>query len=401
MTDFLDGLERDLVDAARRRAGAAAPARSRRRRPPLRSGLLAAALLVVTAGSAAGGTLLALRGSVIPAPQAVPREQTPAPGTSRVEALRAPDPQPGVPPWTLRVARSETGLLCSTVGQVSRDGRFGLVGLDGRFRTIAEGVSDSCGSVHSSGASLIGARIFDADARRDVRTVVSGVVASDVRRVDVTAGTRTFRVTVEDGAFALALRGYPEDLGIRATLTLASGRREVHDFGRGPNVAVDPLGGPAWKATAISVAGDGPPCISFSWARAAAGAPRSPAACGELGVRPHRHGFYVAVRRLARGPRDARSTSPLDGPWGDHPPRTAVYGQAAEDVRSLALQIGTAAPRPLAISPYRAFLAVLDPKVDPRTIRLHVRFADGRTVVTHGSANLVAPDPHAIVLRTP
>ena len=169
MTDFLDALERDLVDAARRRATASAPVRTRRRRPPLRSFLLATSLLVVTAGSAAGGTLLALRGSVIPAPQAVPPEQTPAPGSARVAALRAADPQRGVLPWTVRVARSETGgLLCSTVGQVAPDGRFGLVGLDGRFRTIDDGVSDSCSAERDSGAVLIGR----ASCRERVSTIV-------------------------------------------------------------------------------------------------------------------------------------------------------------------------------------------------------------------------------------
>jgi hypothetical protein len=121
MTDFIDGLERDLVEAARRRAEAPAPAPFRVR-APRRSLLLAAALLVLMAGSAAGATLLALRGAVIPAPQAVQPEQTPAAGTARVSALRAQDPQPGLLPWTVRVARGETGLLCSTVGQVDASG---------------------------------------------------------------------------------------------------------------------------------------------------------------------------------------------------------------------------------------------------------------------------------------
>src|SRR4051812_16177170 len=66
VTDFIDGLERDLVSAAERlRDGRPAGAH---RQVPLRGLLLAAALFVLAAGSAAGGTLLVLRGSAIPAP---------------------------------------------------------------------------------------------------------------------------------------------------------------------------------------------------------------------------------------------------------------------------------------------------------------------------------------------
>ena len=46
---------------------------------------------------------------------------------------------------------------------------------------MAEGVSDSCGVVHDGGVSLIGARVFDAAARADVRTVVSGVAGPSLR----------------------------------------------------------------------------------------------------------------------------------------------------------------------------------------------------------------------------
>jgi hypothetical protein len=406
MTDFLDGLERDLVDAARRRAagaiavgrGGARVPRQRSRRPPLRSLLLAAALLVVTAGSAAGGTLLALRGSVIPAPQAVPPEQTPAAGTSRVASLRVADPQAGLLPWTVRVARSETGLLCSTVGQIDHDGTFGLVGLDGRFRTIAEGVSDSCGAARPGGVSLIGARVLDAARRDDVRTVVSGVAAAGaIARVEIaTAAGGTRRVPVDDGIFVAVLRGYPEDLAIRATVTLTSGREEIHDFGRGGFVATDPAGGPAWKLQAFSIAGDGRTCASFSWARPGRGAPWSPEACGDLAHgRPGRRGWFVAVRRLRKG---IHGTAPFPASWGDHPPRTAVWGGVGDDVRSVSVQVGTAAPRPLALTISRTFLAVLDPKVDPETVTTRFTMKDGRTEVAHGSAHLVAHPASAVAV---
>jgi hypothetical protein len=401
MTDFIAGLEQDLVEAARRRATAAATApargprraraRSRAPRPPLRSLLLAALLLAALAGTAAGGTLLALRGAVIPAPQAVPPEQTPAPGTSRVSALRAPDPQRGLLPWTVRVARSETGLLCSTVGQVDpADGTFGLVGLDGRFRPIAEGVSDSCGTVRAGGVSLIGARVFDAVKRADVRTVVSGVGDPDaIARVEVSAtpgGTR--RVPVLDGTFAIALRGYPEDAGTRATIFYKNGRREVHDLGASPFVTPDPLGGPAWGIQAYVLGGDARACVAFGYVRAGAGTPRSPSACGDLGRGRVRHGFYVAARRLRPGDRDPAGAprSPYPFRWGRAPARTAVWGGVGSDVAAVSV-----AGRPVAIAPSRSFLAILAPRVDPATVPIRITYKNGRTETVRGSAHLTAP----------
>jgi hypothetical protein len=398
MTDFIAGLEQDLVDAARRRAaarssassvpgGAGARVRSAwPRRPPLRSLLLAAALLVLLAGTAAGGTLLALRGSVIPAPDAVPPEQTPAPGTSRVSSIRAADPQRGLLPWTIRVAQSETGLLCSTVGQVDpSDGAFGLVGLDGRFRRIAEGVSDSCGAVHDGGVSLIGARVFDAARRADVRTVVSGVGdRRAIARVEVTtAPGGPVRVPVVDGRFVVALRGYPEDRAIRATVIYKNGRREVHDFGHSASVTPDPLGGPAWKLQAFAFSGDGRTCASFTYARTGRVAPRSPAACGDLGTGRRRTGFFVEARALYPGLKTRAGTA-WASDWRDGPSRTAVWGGVGDDVRSVAV-----AGRPVALTPSRSFLMVLAPKVDPASIVTHITYKNGRAETVTGSARLV------------
>ena len=103
-------------------------------------------LTLGVAGTAAAGTYFALRSSSI-APFAATDttpEQRVTPGTSRLPALRAADPDPGAPPWTVRVSRSAAGLQCSTVGQV-QDGAFGLVGLDGAFRTLPEANADACG----------------------------------------------------------------------------------------------------------------------------------------------------------------------------------------------------------------------------------------------------------------
>jgi len=421
MTDFIAGLERDLVEAARRRAAARAQADAERfpyatgaaarrrgggavwpRRPPLRSLLLAAALLVLLAGTAAGGTLLALRGSVIPAPDAVPPEQTPQPGTSRVSSVRAADPRPGLLPWTVRVARSETGLLCSTVGQVDpADGTFGLVGLDHRFRPIADGVSDSCGAVHDGGVSLIGARVFDADRRADVRTVISGVGdPGAVARVEVATtpgGTR--RVPLADGVFVFALRGYPEDQAVRATVFYKNGRRDVHDFGRGAGVVTDPLGGPAWRPQPfVSVDGGGDVvCTAFTYVRPTGSSPRSPTACGSLGDRLHPTGFFVAARTLRPGLKESRSIPPFPADWHHAPARTAVWGSVGADVRSVSI-----AGRPAEVTPFRTFLAIFPPNVEADGVVTRITYKNGRTESVRGSAHLVSrPTPRPLAVQMP
>jgi hypothetical protein len=389
MTDFIDGLERDLVDAARRlrddeRAGA-------RRGFPLRGALLAAALFVIAAGSAAGATLLVLRGSAIPAPRDVPPEQTPEPGSARVSDLRARDPKPGNPPWTIRVARSRTGLVCSTVGQVV-DGEFGLVGLDGRFRRFDEGVSDSCGAERRSSASLVGARVFDASKVSDVRTVVSGVGPQSLRRVRLSlANGRAMNVPVgAGGTFVAALRGYPEDLGVTATLVSANGRREVHAFGVGPFVVPDLAGGRAWRVMAGTTGDDRRTCVWFAPARQVLHGARSPSACGDLGGGRHQHGWFFAVRRITPGT-GGPQFDPLDnkGDWGSHPPRTAVWGAVGADVRSVAVRAGDGVVQRPSLRPARFFLVVFGPRVDPRDVTVTLRLRDGRTVVRHRSDRLV------------
>jgi hypothetical protein len=74
---------------------------------------LTAALALGIAGTAAGTPSLAPF-----APTDVTPEQRVVAGSSVLAATSAPDPTEGRLPWSLRISRSETGLQCSTVGQV-------------------------------------------------------------------------------------------------------------------------------------------------------------------------------------------------------------------------------------------------------------------------------------------
>lgn len=408
MTDFIEGLERDLVAAARRQAAGETPLPVRPRGDRRRwrwSGRTLAVALVLGTGTAtatAAATVAVLRGSVIPAPAArdVPREQTPVPSTARVSALRVADPHRGVPPWTLRIARSDTGYLCSTVGQV-RGGAFGLVGLDGRFRTLAAGVTDSCGQEQRTGASLVGARVFAGRRPADVRTVVSGIAGPRLRTVVLATATGRRAVAHRpDGAFAAVERGYPEDLGLDVVLTFADGHRERHALGRDPSVVLDPAGGPAWKPERYSVAGDARDCVTFGAARAAPGRPQAPAACGALrrSGADGRQGVFFAVRRLtSRTVRPPAERQLRSGDWRGDPPRTAIWGAFGDDVRSVTVRglPGRRGPVQVALRG-GVILGVFPGDVDPGALRVVVERKDGGHDTYRGDTHLVrhaVPDP--------
>ncbi|MEA2445803.1 MAG: hypothetical protein QOJ12_3095, partial [Thermoleophilales bacterium] len=355
MSDYFAVLEQDLVDAARRRSAV----RPLRRRPPRRSFLLAAALALLVAGSAMAGTLYILRGDPIPAPaeRDAGASQTIEPGSSHVLPQRADDPAGG-PPFALRLSRSRTGFVCSTVGQVG-GGDFGLVGLDRRFRPFDEGVVDSCGQRRDNAATLIGARVLDARPPGNIRTVVSGVAGPQLRQAFIQVGGDQRRLTSgPDGTFITVVRGYPEDLGIRVVLRFADGHEEDFPLGRSDFVVRDPLEGPAWETMSFSFDSDSRRCVSFQPARQRLDAPVSPAACGRLAGKPNRErGYFFAVRRLRERPvAPRRRGDESRGRWrGD--PRTAVWGLTGKDVARIVVA-GPAGRREVARAPSGAFLAV-------------------------------------------
>lgn len=378
MSDYLELIGQDLVDAARRRA----VDRERRARPPLRSLLLAAALALIVAGSAMAGTLYVLRGSPIPAPDErdAGAAQTVEPGTSSVLPMRAADPAGG-PAWALRVARSRTGSVCSTVGQVVA-GEFGLVGLDGRFRRLADGVVDSCGLERRGASSLIGARVLDASRPADVRTVVSGVAGADLRSVTVdAAGRRSSPAIGPGGTFVVALRGFPENLGVDVRLAFAGGRTERHPLGVSRFVTPDPAGDRAWKTAAFTVDGYAGACVAVRSARNGADYSGSPPACGRLG-RPNReHGYFFAVRHLSHATRR----------FWRAPPRTAVWGELGGDVARIEVVSPGSPLQAPQRSPSGAFLVMLPGDVAPRAIRVRVVMRDGSVRVHRGDTNLIQP----------
>ena len=404
---ILDELQVDLIAGMR-----AAEARNRPRLRSLRPVLVAALLITLLAATAAAATYYVLRASPIAPfkPSDSTPEQRVAPGTSRVLPLRAPDPAAGTPPWALRLARSQTGLLCGTVGQVDGD-EFGIVGLDGRFRTLPEPNADSCGEPDAHGLALLGTRVFDAPHDADVRTVVNGAGGPDLERVTIAVrgGAPEPVEHGAEGAFLRAYAGFPEDLQPVITLHFAGGSTRRYALATSPFVVPDPLGGPAWKITAS--VGGGPvrvrhdagrvyrlpvySCVQFATARyrETGDNATSPALCGHARYdvgRPART-LYYGARRLEGRRRRARDIHA--GAWNGHEPRTALWGEAGRDtVRELIVTGPNGLRRTVRPAVNGAFLVVLDPSIDPGALRVEVRFRDGRVLRTGPDHALVDPE---------
>jgi hypothetical protein len=131
-----------------------------------------------------------------------------------------------------------------------QDGAFGLVGVDGAFRTLPEANADACGEP----GTLFGTRVLDADRPRDVRTVVNGVAGPEVERVTVTLTERRPRTVPHspEGAFALVLRGYPEDHQPLIEVRMRDGVTREYPFAGAVSTTVpDPDGRHAWRQVTV------------------------------------------------------------------------------------------------------------------------------------------------------
>lgn len=339
--------------------------------------LVGALLFVVLAASAAAATLLALRGAVIPAPKHIDLQppMIVKPETARLSGVTATDPV-DKRTWTVRLARSETGLTCLTAGEL-RDGKFGITGLDGRFREAAPGFTDGCASTY------VGARVFDSNERRTVRTVVDGY-SPGVQRVVLESvnGKRNLNVS-KNGVFVGVFAGYPEDFGVRVSLVFAGGKTETHTFGRSSFVTPDPAGATRTMSYVISGAMS-TGCVRVMSAREVRPFASAPPVCGSI----HSPYFFKAVT-LRDG---AHGGNGIETWKWNHASRTLVYGSARKrEVRSITL---VGAGRAIRIKPSLsgAFQRLLPATVDPASVVLVVTLENGSVERARTQAHLV-PTP--------
>ena len=358
----------ELLAAAVRQDEQAVRRPNVRRRRPARTLVLAAMLALLIAAAAAAATVVVLRASVIQVPGSaeVPREQTQVPGTVRLSAARLKDPAGG-PPWTVRVARSPTGLVCTTIGQL-RDGVFGIVGLDGVFRRIPIAIVDHCSSNPWWGDD----RVVTGRRPQDTRTIVAQWAPKASRTPTVveigqdSSGRAIWARYASDGVFMYAIRGYGEDQP--GPGMLRGGEGFVHDSAGGV--------GTSWVVQREPYRVRDSTCVRARVARAPLDAPITTQV---LCVRWRGPRTWVAgARRYAPGEHGWQS-SIIPWNWRSHGARTMVWGIARnpKDVVMVTLH-GAGGPREVAVSMQGAFGVVLPTSVDPRRLRLSVLFKGGR-----------------------
>ncbi|HEY4809918.1 MAG TPA: hypothetical protein VIH71_02555, partial [Solirubrobacteraceae bacterium] len=360
-------------------------------------------LALLVAAAAAAAVLLIQQGSPLPAPhpQDLRASGIPLPSSARLAGLDAPDPESSSPPWDLRLSRTSIGETCTAVGQVY-DGRFGIVGLDHVFRALPLGSVDSCGIDSGAGPVLVGAKSFVGYKPSEARTVVSGVVGRGARSVVVYAtGTRRQLKLGPQGSFITVYAGEAEEVRPRVVIVTRDGRTHTVALEQSDAFEVaDPENGAAWAAsTEPDIEPNAFPdedCVQVTRQPSQTESsrfqlPLTPQICGRLSTSP----LFVQMRRFVPGENGA----PF--PWGNSPSRTIVYGIATPRVDSLELT-GAGIAQTLAID-HRggAFMAVLSGHVDPRSLTLTAKLADGSTRTYRQPTGLLAyPSNEPIGVQT-
>jgi hypothetical protein len=395
------------------RAAAGLRAGRRRRGLPRRHvGLLVAAIALIAAAVATATVLLVRQGAPLPSPHAQDLRSggIPLAGSARLAGLDAPDPDSASAPWDLRLSRTESGEICTAVGQVV-NGEFGIVGLDDVFRPLPLGGVDACSAVSPGLPVLAGARAFLGRSPKEGRTVVSGVAGAEARKV-VAYGEGPPRALQlgPQGSFITVYAGPPESVRPTVVVTFADGHRHTISFERSsPYEVADPGGGAPWLvssepdlqrnaspdedcAQAVQEATQEQPGLGMR--------PLTPSVCAHLSGQP----LFVMMRRFVPGGGEGSGY-----PWGNAPARTLVYGVAGPRVSSLTLGGGGGAARRIAIDRHGgAFLAVLDGHVDPGALTLTARLAGGAsreyrrsTPLLDAGTNRPLPEPAVPSYREP
>lgn len=330
--------------------------------------------------TSATGTVVALRNTVISAPDpgVLSAAQTSLESSAVLAQPRSADPAGG-PPWALRLTRSQTGQTCTTVGQV-RDDAFGIVGQDKVFRRIPASVTDACGR-----GLLLGSRIVSAPTARATRSIVYGVAGGGARKATLITGDARRKLTLgERGTFIAALPGYPEDTAARVELVERNGSVSRHDLGARPGLVADIRGAAAWRLRRYT-AGTRQYCAQIGDARrpnrvsaltdAAGRGTTAPTACIA-----QRGRFDWAAQALRLRP--GQGGVPGFDRWiyQGRPPRTLLLGVAlTSGLLTRVTVTGAGAPRELTPTPGGAFALLLPVSVDPRDLRLVVHLKDGTT----------------------
>lgn len=374
-----------------------------RARRPSRFGALSTVLVLgVVSTAAAAATLTLLRGSPIPAPRSAdlqPAMTVRADTAAVIDGLRAADPSGRNLPFALRTATSAGGLTCATVGQVD-DGDFGLVGTDGRFRELPAELVDACGTAAPGEAAVAGARVLDAKAYEDVRSVVYGLAGEQLRSAELVVRGKARPIPVKDGAFLAAVAGYPEDSRLLLKLTFADGKSVDYPLGRNDSGVLDPTG-PAWSVFSMGISvgereDQNFSCVDVRPARHTPGrrsAATPPVCTHEPRRRSERNRgapWYFDARSFGPGDHGRDGGLMTAWRWPLDERRTVIWGAARRDAvaRILVMHRGKIVARPRRGGGNANFAAVLPADLPPRELKVVLKLRDGSTKTLRAPANV-------------
>ena len=197
---------RDLYDSfaalgeeeAARRASASRGGWWRRWRMRRAFGVVPVALLTLVAAAGAGRVLFD-DDAVLPGDRGAPSETRRAHRDAALTAVRAADPDGGLP-WGMRLYTSAAGGRCAIVGRVRGQALGRMV--RGQFLPLAADVPGTCGS---AGAHMLIARNENAEA--PARSVLFGFVDRSVRGMSIVdAGRRRAVPVAPDGSFLVVTK---------------------------------------------------------------------------------------------------------------------------------------------------------------------------------------------------
>jgi hypothetical protein len=297
---FFDRVESELVAAAERRA---------RRRLRFGAPLALAGAMVVAGGALAATGKIELGSPDPPARHSQDAADEgigiPRPRTSRLLAVRAPDPRGG-PPWGIRVYRSSRDYPCAQYGRVV-DGRLVRIGRDGKAHELA---MRCLGDASPGGFGNTGRLYY-------------GYVGPRARRIvaEHASGRRT--LPVRDGAYLVVYR-HPLRHQPRITVVLDDGSRHTQSPGspaipgtvQEPPPPPPPVKHQRIQTSARAIASDGSVLVTFkaplavrdarTFYRAEANGPHAKYCAGRVLAATDRNYDRGEVVRLRLGGRSLR-----------------------------------------------------------------------------------------------
>jgi hypothetical protein len=180
-----------------------------------RIGLLAAVIVAVAAGVGSASALISTEGRQAAGPNMIHPD-----GRGNVVAATTPDPESGRS-WAVRVYGTTEGQTCAEVAR-AENGEFGQYDEAGNLQSLQAQGGGGCTDFAKSPV-MVGVSRFPAREGHDARSVLSGLVTSDVQRLVLHTISGSRDLPIQHGAYVAVVNESELDAGARVEATLADG----------------------------------------------------------------------------------------------------------------------------------------------------------------------------------